>query len=56
LDSYWLKKKIIAYVKDGGAILNSMTTTLKSVVSCEISGLEESFNGVYFGHAFSKTY
>ncbi len=56
LDSYGLKKKIIAYVKDGGAISNSMTTTLKFVVNCEILGLEESFNGVYFGHAFLKTY
>ncbi len=56
LDSYGLKKKIIAYLKDEGAILNSMTITFKSIVNCEILGLEESFNGIYFGHAFSKTY
>jgi hypothetical protein len=33
-----------------------MTTTIKFVVNCEILVLEESFNGTYFGHAFSKTY
>ncbi len=56
LDSYGLKKKIIAYLKDEGAILNSMTITFKSIVNCEILGLEESFNGIYFGHAFSICY
>ncbi len=32
-----------------------MTTAFKFVVNCEVLGLEESFNGTYFGHAFSKT-
>jgi hypothetical protein len=33
-----------------------MTTILKSIINCEVLGLEESFNGICFGHAFSKTY
>jgi len=56
LNSYGLSKKIIVYVKDEGANLNSTTTTFKFVVNCEVLGLEESFNGTCFGHAFSKTY
>jgi hypothetical protein len=55
LDYYGLSKKIIAYVKDQGTNLNFMTTTLKFVVNCEVLRLEESFNGIYFGRAFSKT-
>jgi hypothetical protein len=39
-----------------GKNLNSMTTTLKSIVNYETLELEENFNGIYFGHAFSKTY
>jgi hypothetical protein len=56
LNSYELSKKIIVYVKDERVDLNSMTTTFKFVVNCEVLGLEESFNGTCFGHAFSKTY
>jgi hypothetical protein len=33
-----------------------MTITLKYVVNCEVLGLEESFSGICFGYAFSKTY
>ncbi len=55
LDSYGLRKKIIAYIKYEGANLNSMTLIVKFVVNCEILGLEESFNGTCFDHAFSKT-
>ncbi len=54
LDSYGLKKKIVTYVKDEGSNMNTMATTLKSVVSCDILGSEESFQGTCFGHAFSK--
>jgi len=32
-----------------------MTTTFKFIINCEVLGLEESFNGTCFGHAFSKT-
>jgi hypothetical protein len=56
MDSYGLSKKIIVYVKDEGANLNSMTITFKFVVNCEVLGLEESFNGTCFGHAFFNTY
>ncbi len=31
-----------------------MILTLKSIVSCDMLGLEESFQGTYFEHAFSK--
>ncbi len=54
MDSYALRKKIIAYVKDEGSNLNIMITTLKSIISCDMLGLEESFQDIYFGHAFSK--
>jgi hypothetical protein len=56
LNSYGIRKKIIAYVKYEGANLNFMTTSFKFVVNCEVLGLEESFNNTCFGHAFSKTY
>ncbi len=54
LDNYALKKNFIAYVKDEGSNLNTMTTTLKSIVSCDMLGLEENFQDTYFGHVFSK--
>ncbi len=31
-----------------------MTIRLKDVVNCESLSLEESFQGIYFGHDFSK--
>jgi hypothetical protein len=31
-----------------------MITILKFVVDCEVFGVEESFQGTCFGHAFSK--
>jgi hypothetical protein len=31
-----------------------MTTSLKSIVSYDMLGLEESFQDICFGHAFSK--
>ncbi len=34
--------------------MNTMITTLKRIVSCDMLGLEESFQGICFGHAFSK--
>ncbi len=55
LDPYGLRNKIIAYVKDEGSNLNTMTIALKFVVRCEILGLDESDHGVSFGHVFSKT-
>jgi hypothetical protein len=54
LDSFGFTNKIIEFVKDEGANLNVMTLALRFVVSCDILGLEESFNESCFGHAFSK--
>jgi hypothetical protein len=54
LDSYGLRKKTIAYVRDEGSNLNTMTITLKLIISCDMLGLEESFPCTCFGHAFSK--
>jgi len=53
-DQYGLRNKIIAYVKDEGSNLNTMTIALKSIVKCEIFHLDESFQGACFGHVFSK--
>jgi hypothetical protein len=49
-----LRRKIIAYVKDKGSNLNIMIIDLKSIISCDVLGLEKSFQGICFGHAFSK--
>jgi hypothetical protein len=43
LNTYELRKKIVAYVKDEGFNLNTMIATLKSIVSYDVLGLEESF-------------
>ncbi len=45
LNAYGLRNKIIAYVKDEGSNLNTLTNALNFVVKCEILGLEESFQG-----------
>jgi hypothetical protein len=41
-------------VKDEGSNFNTLTNALKSVVKCETLGLEKSFQGICFGHVFSK--
>jgi hypothetical protein len=41
-------------VRDEGSNLNAMTSTLKSIISCETLGLQKKFNGTYFGHFFPK--
>jgi hypothetical protein len=51
-----LRRKIVIYVKDEGFNPNTMITTLKLVLSRDVLGLEESFHGTCFGHAFFKTY
>jgi hypothetical protein len=56
LEKYNLKNKIILYVKNEGSNLNTMIVALKVVVSFEILGLEESYQGTYFVHAFLKAY
>jgi hypothetical protein len=54
LDKYDLRKKIISYVKYEGSNLNTMIVTLKFIISCDILGLTQSFQGNFFGHAFSE--
>jgi hypothetical protein len=55
LDKYGLRKKIIAYVKNEGSNLHvMMIIALKAIVNYEYLGLEKSFQGTCFGHAFSK--
>jgi hypothetical protein len=49
-----LTKKVFIYVKDEGANLNIVIVVLKLVISCETSGVVESFLGTCCGHAFSK--
>jgi len=43
LDAYGLRNKVIAYVKDEGSNLNTLTSVLKFVVEWETLGLKESF-------------
>jgi hypothetical protein len=46
LKQYDLTKKILAYVNNEGANMNTMTTNLKSIVSCETLGvILENFHG-----------
>jgi hypothetical protein len=52
-DKYGLRKKI-DYVENEGSNFNVIIITLKGVVNYESFGLEESFQGTCFGHAFSK--
>jgi hypothetical protein len=51
-NQYGLRKKIITYVKDEGSNLTTMTIAFKSIVRCEILGLDESFQNTCFGHVF----
>jgi hypothetical protein len=56
IDQDGLKRKIIAYVKDEGSNLNVMIITLRSIVRCEILGLNENLqDSICFGHIFLKT-
>ncbi len=41
-------------MKDEGANWNVITTTIKSMMNCEVLGMEESFQSTCFGHAFFK--
>jgi hypothetical protein len=51
-NQYGLRKKFITYVKDEGSNLTTMTIALKSIVKCEILGLDESLQNTCFGHVF----
>ncbi len=39
-------------MKDEGSNLIVMTITLKSIIKCEVLGLDESFQNTWFGYAF----
>jgi hypothetical protein len=54
LDSFGLLDKVIAYVKDEGSNLSTLTSALTSVVTCSPLQLTSSFVGSCFGHAMSK--
>ncbi len=54
LDNYALRKKIIVYVKDEGSNLNTMNITLKSIVSCDMLGLEECLKALVLGIHFPR--
>ncbi len=48
-----MRKKTIVYVKNEGFNLNTMIITSKTIVSCDILGLEESHQCICFEYAFS---
>jgi len=54
-DQYGFKRKIIVYVKNERSNVNTITIALKSIMKCEASSLDESFQRTCFGHVFSKT-
>jgi hypothetical protein len=53
-DTNELRKKFVAYAKDEGYNFNIIISSLKSIISCDVLGLEESFQRTCFGHTFSK--
>ncbi len=53
--NFGFTSKILCYVKNKGTNLGSMTTTLKTIISCEPLNLHVLFNGSCFGRAMSKT-
>jgi hypothetical protein len=55
LDTYELKRKIVTSIEDEGLNVKIMIASLKSIVSCDVLGLEEIFQGTCFGRAFFKT-
>jgi hypothetical protein len=52
LDNYALRRKIIIYVEDEISNMNIMIITLKSIISCDMLGLEESFKALVLGMHF----
>jgi hypothetical protein len=52
--SFGLLNKVIAFVKDKGANLRTMTTTLKSIVFCAMLDLPTPFPRTCWGHVMSK--
>jgi hypothetical protein len=54
LKKFGFTLKILCYVKDEGTNLDAMTTSLKSVISCEVLNLPTPFDGACFGHVMNK--
>jgi hypothetical protein len=54
LNQYGFFFKIVAYVKNEGSNLNTMTIALKFIMKYEALGLDESFQGICFGNVFLK--
>jgi hypothetical protein len=55
LEKFGFTSNILCYVKDEGTNLGTMTTTLKSIISCKALNLFAPFDGAGFGHVMSKT-
>jgi hypothetical protein len=51
-----LNTHVLAYVKDEGNNLATMTSTITFVVSCEVLGLSTPFVGSCWGHVMFKCY
>jgi hypothetical protein len=56
LNKYDLTKNVNSHVKNEGFNLNTMTKAFNYVVSCNVLGFKEIFQGNYFYHAFFKAY
>jgi hypothetical protein len=54
LEKFGFTSKILCYVKNEGTNLGTMTTTLKSIISCEALNLFAPFDAACFGHVMSK--
>ncbi len=54
LGSFGLLNKVIAFVKNEGANLSTMTTTLKNIDFCDMLDLPIPFVGTCWGHVMSK--
>jgi hypothetical protein len=51
---YELLDKVIPYVEDEGVNLNTLTTTLISIVSCVPLQLTQHYVAIYYGHVMLK--
>jgi hypothetical protein len=56
LAQYELLDKVLSYVKDEGANLNTFTMALMSINSCAPFILPQPYVAIYYGHAMSKRY
>jgi hypothetical protein len=54
LDAYRLRNKIIAYVKDEGSNLNTLTNALKFVIKCETLVWNKAFKELLLVMLFPK--